>query len=164
MENVANQHPSYDPAEWMPKILEQLRDGATLRQVCRQEGYPSPAWVLKVKEADPVLREQYARAREDGYHAMAEEVIEAADDGRNDWEERERKDGSTFIALNAEAVARSRLRFDARRWLLSKALPKVYGERQQHQLIDSEGQDRDIVLPVSLMLPTDKRRDAGRPA
>jgi|SRR5690349_15010094 len=136
---MANQHPTYDVAEWMPKILEQLRQGATLRQVCRQDGYPSPAWVLKVKEADPSLREQYARAREDGYHAMAEEVIEAADDGTNDWIERERENGSTWVALNSEAVARSRLRFDARRWLLSKALPKIYGERSALELTGKDG-------------------------
>jgi Bacteriophage Sf6, terminase small subunit-like len=39
------------------------------------------------------------------------------------------KDGSTYTALDAEHVQRSRLRVEARKWLLSKALPKVYGDK-----------------------------------
>lgn len=73
---------------------------------------------------------QYARAREIGYHAMADELIEIADDGTNDWMERQGDDGAAHV-INGEHVQRSRLRLDTRKWLLSKALPKVYGEKLQ---------------------------------
>lgn len=72
---------------------------------------------------------QYARARDIGLDAMADEVLELADDGTNDWVERRLKSGDTDTVLNGEAVARSRLRFDARRWYLSKLAPKRYGDR-----------------------------------
>ena len=65
---------------------------------------------------------QYASARELGYEAMAADVIEISDEqvGSTD-------NGST----DAGAVARNRLRVDSRKWLLSKMLPKVYGDKQQ---------------------------------
>ena len=53
---------------------------------------------------------------------------EIADDGRNDWMEVETKKGS-YVSLNSEAVARSRLRIDQRKWYLSKLAPKKYGEK-----------------------------------
>jgi hypothetical protein len=31
--------------------------------------------------------------------------------------------------LNPEAIARSRLRIDTRKWMLSKMLPKIYGDK-----------------------------------
>ncbi|MBR0875025.1 hypothetical protein JQ633_32025 [Bradyrhizobium tropiciagri] len=60
---------------------------------------------------------------------MADEVLELADDGRNDWIEQQGEGDQKLYRLNGEHVQRSRLRFDARRWLLSKALPKIYGDK-----------------------------------
>lgn len=68
---------------------------------------------------------QYARAREIGYATMADELLEIADDSSGDAVIDE--DGAT--RANPEFASRSRLRVDTRKWLLSKALPKVYGDR-----------------------------------
>jgi hypothetical protein len=88
-------------------------------------------WVQDDREG---FAAHYARAREVGYQSMADELIEIADDGSNDWMERKRGDGSTEEVENHEVIGRSRLRVDTRKWLLSKALPKVYGEKivQEH--------------------------------
>jgi hypothetical protein len=51
------------------------------------------------------------------------------DDRRNDWIVRRREDGTTETILDPERVNRARLRFKARRWLLSKMLPKTFGDR-----------------------------------
>lgn len=140
----------YDPAEWMPRILEALREGATLRQVCRGEGYPSARLVAEWAVSD-AWAPHYARAREAGYHAMADEVLDLADDGTNDWVKREGRNGETIVVLNAEAVARSRLRFDARRWLLSKALPKIYGDKST---LEHTGPDNGpVVIKFQSRLP-----------
>ena len=59
---------------------------------------------------------------------MADEMLEIADDGSNDW--MMGKDGSNqFYAANGEHIQCSRLRLDTRKWLLSKALPKIYGDK-----------------------------------
>lgn len=56
---------------------------------------------------------------------MADELLEIADDGSNDTTKNKAGEDS----LDAEWMARSRLRVDTRKWLLSKALPKIYGDK-----------------------------------
>jgi hypothetical protein len=51
---------------------------------------------------------------------MADELLDIADDATNDFMERNGK-----LLPNHAAINRSRLRVDIRKWLLSKALPKV---------------------------------------
>jgi hypothetical protein len=68
-----------------------------------------------------------------GLDSMAEEVFDIADDSTNDWVERQRN-GKTVTEVDAEHIARSRLRFDARRWYLSKLAPKRYGEKLEATL------------------------------
>jgi hypothetical protein len=61
---------------------------------------------------------------------MADEMLEVADDGTNDWMLRRGSDEEDDLyQLNGEHLQRSRLRVDTRKWLLSKALPKVYGDK-----------------------------------
>lgn len=111
-------------------ILDRLAKGETLRGICRDEGMPPPSTVLEwVKDDRDGFAERYARAREAGAYAMADELLEIVDDGSNDWIERAQKDGRVETVLNAEHVQRSRLRADARKWLLSKILPRVFGDK-----------------------------------
>jgi hypothetical protein len=77
---------------------------------------------------------EYARARELCYEHWADEIIDVADDGSNDWMERTRRDGSVETVLDREHVSRSELRINARKWLLSKLLPKKFGDRVEHAL------------------------------
>jgi hypothetical protein len=64
------------------------------------------------------------------YEIMADEILEIADDGTNDWMERQQRNGSIETVTNKDHLERSRQRIDARKWLLSKALPKKYGDKQ----------------------------------
>ena len=120
---------SYTP-EIAREICERLAAGETLRAICRSdERYPSEVtvrrWALDNVQG---FAAQYALARDLGLDAIADETFEISDDGRNDWVEKQRDDGSTYIALDAEHVARSRLRLDTRKWYLSKLAPKRYGD------------------------------------
>lgn len=56
--------------------------------------------------------------------AMAEEILEIADDGLNDFKQ---VDGRQVV--DQENINRSRLRVDTRKWLMSKLAPKKYGDR-----------------------------------
>lgn len=109
-------------------VCQHLAEGMTLREVCRMEGMPPEStvrlWALDDREG---FAAQYTRAREIGYHAMADELMEIADDGRNDFTRRNADDPEAV--LNGEHIQRSRLRVDTRKWMLSKALPKVYGDK-----------------------------------
>ena len=55
---------------------------------------------------------------------LAAEILEISDDSSNDWMAREGR-----IVPDHENVQRSRLRVDSRRWLLSKLMPRKYGDR-----------------------------------
>jgi hypothetical protein len=59
---------------------------------------------------------------------MADELLEIADDGSNDWMIRQHGADQSY-APNGEHIQRSRLRLDTRKWLLLKALPKIYGDK-----------------------------------
>lgn len=111
-------------------ICKGLAEGMTLRQVCKSDDMPPEStvrgWALNDVGG---FAAHYARAREIGYHAMADELVEISDDGSNDYIEREIEAGRMVTEYNGEHVARSRLRVDSRKWLLSKALPKIYGDK-----------------------------------
>ena len=58
-------------------------------------------------------------------HTALFEIFDISDDGTN---ERNGKDSEGF-QLNGEAIQRSKLRVDTRKWALSKLVPKKYGDR-----------------------------------
>ncbi len=123
------------PTKYTPELAReiciQLAEGKFLRQICREERFPSEAavrgWVIDDRDG---FSAQYARARDMGLHSMAEETVAIADDGSNDTYKKE--DGSDGV--NTDVVQRSKLRVDTRRWLLSKMLPKDFGDKitQEH--------------------------------
>lgn len=121
------------------EICDRLASGETLRRICRDDKFPDERTVRRwVIDDVGGFSPQYRRARDIGLDAVADEMIDIADDGENDYVERERKDGSTFIALDREAVMRSALRVDTRKWYLSKLAPKRY-DKPQEEKGESEG-------------------------
>lgn len=95
------------------------------------------AWV----EKNPEFSSQYAKSRDRGLDSMAEETLEIADDGTNDWMEKRNADGSTYEAVNTEHIQRSRLRVDTRKWYLSKLAPKRYGDSARVEHTGADGKD-----------------------
>jgi hypothetical protein len=91
-------------------------------------------WLAAHKE----FRDQYASAREAQADYYAEEIIEIADDGSNDWMERKRGD-ETIEVENHEVIGRSRLRVDTRKWLMARMAPKKYGERVMQEVSGPDG-------------------------
>lgn len=119
-------------------ILRRLAKGETLNAICKTEGMP-PHPTVRRWALDDVhdFSAKYTRARELGYHAMADELIDIMDDGRNDWMSRQDGDGKETKVVDHEHISRSRLRVEGRKWLLSKALPKIYGDKLA--LTDADG-------------------------
>ena len=110
-------------------ICKLLSDGWTLAQVCRQPGMPKrPTVIGWAIDAKHPFADIYARARRVAYEGMADEIRDISDNGVNDWMDREFGDRTERV-IDHEAVQRSKLRVDTRKWLLAKALPKIYGEK-----------------------------------
>ena len=77
----------------------------------------------------------------------AEEILEIADDARNDYMEKLDDSGNLLgYTLNGEHVQRSRLRIDTRKWLMSKQNPKVYGDKLD---MTTNGNDIGVSLSAS---------------
>lgn len=113
------------------RICERIAEGISTRKAC-EELQQNRSELYKWLGENPSFADQFARAKNESAESLADELIDIAEDGRNDWEERENaKTGETYIALNREAIERSRLRIDARKWVASKLLPKKYGDRLQ---------------------------------
>jgi hypothetical protein len=85
-------------------------DGNSLRAVCQQDDMPDEGTVYKWISRHPEFREIYAHARELQAMRWAEEVLTIADNMTLDPQDR-------------------RIRVDTRKCLLSKVLPKVYGDK-----------------------------------
>src|ERR1700691_3820227 len=75
---------------------------------------------------------QYIRAREAQADSLVDDILSIADDARNDWMKRN-GENATGYQENGEALRRSALRIDARKWLAGKVAPKKYGDKQTHE-------------------------------
>jgi hypothetical protein len=87
-------------------------------------------WLASTSEEYDAFRQQYAHAREVQAETIFDDILDIADDARNDWMERRNgEDEESSWTLNGEHIQRSRLRIDARKWMASKLAPKKYGDK-----------------------------------
>lgn len=108
--------------------------------MCEDEHLPSARTVHRWLVANEEFRQQYAHAREAQAETLFDEILDIADDGRNDWMVRRgRGDEDLGWKENGEAISRARLRVEARKWMASKLAPKKYGERQTLEHTDPDG-------------------------
>jgi hypothetical protein len=126
-------------------ICDRLAQGESLRAICRGKGKPSAGSVIGwVTNNTQGFAEQYARAREVGYRLLAEELLYIADTPKLGKKRvtkpvtRKDKDGNivdtgeVFVEITeGDMIEHRRLQVDTRKWMLSKMLPKVYGDKQQ---------------------------------
>lgn len=121
--------PVYKP-EIRTEIVDWISEGRTLREYCRQAGKPNFVTVYRWLDADEDFRQRFARARDIGEDVIAQECLEIAEDGSNDWMERTGKTGECLgYQVQGEHVQRSKLRIWTRLELLKRWNPKKYGER-----------------------------------
>lgn len=131
------------PALYTPElaalVCERIALGESLRQVCKDESMPCTTTVMKWALQIPEFAQQYRDAREMLLEHWADETIEIADDGSNDWIERKKSDGASEIVCDVDHIKRSHLRVHTRFWHLSRLLPKKYGDRTQTELTGKDG-------------------------
>jgi hypothetical protein len=122
------------------RIIDGLCDGVPLRELCRQNGMPNWRTVYDWISGDAVFAAQVARARELGFDAIAEDILDIADDGTNDWVERKRQNGTVMTVVDSEHVQRSKLRIETRLKLLACWDPKKYGDKKTVDVGNKEGE------------------------
>jgi terminase small subunit-like protein len=83
-------------------------------------------WVQQDREG---FGARYRDARETGCSILAEQMLQIADDISADRIERRNKDGTTEFVVDQGIIKRALVRINTRQWLLSKMLPKRFGDR-----------------------------------
>lgn len=110
-------------------ICARLAEGESLNAICKTEGLPAEStirsWALDDVEG---FAAKYARARELGYSRLAEELLSIADTPKPGQIVTTKADGSEEVKI-ADMIEHRRLQVDSRKWMLSKMLPKVYGDK-----------------------------------
>jgi hypothetical protein len=139
----------YDRAAVAQHVCAELKAGRSLESICKDGGMPHVATFLDWVSEDPSgSGKDYAHAREIGYALLAEEIIKLSDK-TGEWVEVHKTDSDgrplfdkagqpimdrVHVPLSADVIAHKRLQIDTRKWMLSKMLPKVYGDKltQEH--------------------------------
>jgi len=105
-------------------IFDLIESGKSLRYALLQTKLSSSTFFIWIDE-DTEKSKQYARVTELRAEALLDEMFDIVDETSND----------TLITdkgnevPNGEWMQRSRLRYDARKWLVSKLNPKKYGDK-----------------------------------
>lgn len=114
--------------ELADRICNELALGKSIRTVCAIEGMPAIATIFNWFRTQPEFLEQYARAKQEAADAMAEDILDIADDGTNDWTKANVR-GKQVDVPDREVIQRSQLRVETRKWLMAKMKPKRYGDK-----------------------------------
>lgn len=123
--------------ELADRICERLANGESLTSICDEQNMPSAGTVFYWRRNNPKFEADYLAAREMQAEKFFEEMLDIIDDGRNDWIERESRAG-TYIALNKEAIARSRARVDTR-FRMMESMSARYSKKIQVDHSSSDG-------------------------
>jgi hypothetical protein len=111
-------------------ILDELCSGRSLADICGDPAMPSirtvHLWVQQDREG---FGARYRDARDIGCSTLAGQMLQIADDTSADRTERRNKDGTIEFVVDQGIIKRSLVRIGTRQWLLSKMLPKRFGDR-----------------------------------
>ena len=145
------------------EICARLALGESLRTICNDDHMPGAATVflwLGDESKKPFL-EQYMRARDAQADFYAESVIDISDEevtmikrSKHDRNAPPEDEDEIEVVFDATAVARNRLRVDARKWYASKLAPKKYGDKVTQELTGANGGPIDQSITVSFVRPT----------
>ena len=114
--------------EIIERVFSNIEDGISTRKAIVNNNISSSTF-FRWLDDDEELSKQYARACELRAEALLDEMLEIVDDGARDVLMQDIGDGVIVEKVNNEVIQRSRLRYDARKWLISKLAPKKYGDK-----------------------------------
>jgi hypothetical protein len=103
------------------KILSEIRKGRSVSSILKEKGMPCRDTFDDWLNQDSLKIDKYTRAKEIGIDAKFESI-------EQDYSEEPQRDPETG-KIDPAWVNLQRLKIDAKKWELSKLLPKKYGDR-----------------------------------
>jgi len=131
-------------------IIDKISCGDSLKRIMDSDNRVPKrmtvyAWLNpESKEYDKEFSDNYARARQEREDAIFDDMLDIADDGSNDFMKKQIGEDLEIEVLNSEHIQRSRLRIDARKWILSRMNPKKYGDK-----VDITTKDESLNKPIN---------------
>jgi hypothetical protein len=119
-------------------LCDLLSQGNSLRSICREYPNIMPEkssvfdWIIKY----PEFKKRYDLAKEESARALAEDLLEIADMSSGEIV------GGKDSGDNARVQAR-KLQVDTRKWIMSKLMPKKYGDK-----LDMTTNGKDLPVPI----------------
>jgi hypothetical protein len=121
----ARRKPKAMNAELENRVLERIVAGETIRAICGDdETLPSRSAVYMHLAANADFAVRYGRAKFAATEALADEIMEIADESNADW-----KQTRAGAKPDREVTERSKLRVETRKWLMARLSPTKYGDR-----------------------------------
>lgn len=165
----AGPRPKRYTAELGEAICERMAGGETATEICRDPSMPAYP-VLKRWERDNVdFARRYDIARRQCCEYHTDEIIEISDDATNDYVARLDAKGRPRVVFDREAFERSRLRVDSRKWIASKILRHVYGDKSEVDVRTPDGlsvtvEERNGLIDAIVKLVSPKEDGRTKPA
>lgn len=97
------------------KILDKIREGQSLIKICKNKNLPNRDTINTWLNKDKDFSDKYVCAKELGFIKESYNLLEIVDN----------------VALTREAIMKAKLQYEARQWLLSKLIPKKFGNAAQ---------------------------------
>lgn len=149
------------PTAYTQKIVDEIMSrvamGYSIRKTLAPDHLPSIETHYRWLREKPEYYEHYTRAKEDQVDALAEDLLDIADDNSQDFIEDDYQGGRTpGYQFNSEHVQRAKLRIETRRWLMSKMKPRKYGDK-----LDVTSDGKELPAPI-LLLPNQKPQIESR--
>lgn len=130
-----------EKARVIPLILENLEAGKSLWTSVREvEGAPSATHFQRWVSEDNQLMLAYASSRLKGYLMFAEDIQEIADNPKEGITRtvKTTAEGVETTETAADMLGHRNLQIQTRKWLLSKMVPKIFGEKAAQAVGDPE--------------------------
>lgn len=144
--NKGGRPSSYTP-EMGARIVERIIDGDSCITIGKDPSFPAERTIYNWIGCNEEFRAMYLEAKSICAERMGEELLEIADDGRNDWME---KNGGGY-AVDHEHVGRSKLRVDTRKWLMCHLAPKRFGAKVAQEISGPDGGPVDMTWTVEIV-------------
>lgn len=160
-ETKQTRQPALTKGRWN-RFLELIMGGESVRRICASDDMPNRATIYRAIAKDADKQNAYAFAMQVRAEVMAEDILDIADDGTNDFV----KDEDGIERPDHEHIQRSKLRVDARKWLLAKMQPKKYGSPAQVVIVEppkeplagGQHSDADLARVVAEMMQASAER------
>lgn len=141
--------------ELASNFCERMINGESVRTICKADDMPVPSTIFLWMAKHPGFSEQYDRAKALAVQAIADDILEIAD---NQVTNTIIVDGKEQTVKDSVGVAHAKLRVDTRKWLLSKIAPNKYGDKLQTSNLNinveySNMSDEDLDRAIDVLEP-----------